>query len=318
MRHLLDIESLTENEFLSLVENGRHFLEVMDRDVKKVPTLRGKTIVNLFLEASTRTRTSFEIAAKRLSADAVNVTGAGSSVTKGETLLDTCWNLQAMAPDVIVLRHKESMSPHFLAKHLKSVAIVNAGDGTHEHPSQALLDTLTLRECFRDRPDGIRNLKIAIVGDVRHSRVARSNVWAHRLLGNEVRLVGPPSLLPYALEGDKCFGSYAKRCHSLEEGLDGVDVVMVLRMQLERQGQFFVPSLTEYSREFCVTEQLLQRLAPRSVVLHPGPMNRGTEISSTVADGPRSLISKQVRHGVAVRMAVLLWACTGFEQVEVQ
>ncbi len=314
MKHLLDIESLPEEDFLAILKNGKHFLEIMDRDLKKVPTLRGKTIINMFMENSTRTRTSFEIAAKWLSADAVNLSGSGSSVSKGETLLDTALNIQAMAPDVLVLRHKESMSPHFLANHLKNVAIVNAGDGLHEHPTQALLDCLTLMEHFSDRPDGIHGLKIAIVGDVRHSRVARSNVWAHKLLGNEVRLVAPPPLLPFEVDGGKCFGPFVKKYHSLAQGLEGVDVVMALRMQLERQGQFFVPSLQEYSREFCITEPLLQRVAPECVVLHPGPVNRGTELSTVVADGPRSLIGKQVRHGVAVRMAVLFAVCTGFEK----
>ena len=316
MRHLLDIETLSESDFLALLENGARFIEVMDRELKKVPTLRGKTIINLFLEPSTRTRTSFELAAKRLSADAVNISASGSSVVKGETLLDTALNIQAMAPDVIVLRHKESLSPHFLARHLKNVAVVNAGDGMHEHPTQALLDCLTLKEHFEKREQGLHGLKIAIVGDIRHSRVARSNVWAHKLLGNEVRLVGPPSLLPFEMEGEKCFGPGVVKSTSLEEGLDGVDVVMVLRMQLERQGQFFVPTMQEYSRKFCVSEALLKRVAPDSVVLHPGPMNRGTEISTTVADGPRSLISRQVRHGVAVRMAVLLAVCMGFEKGE--
>jgi len=316
VKHLLDIESLNKEDFMSILENGRHFLEVMDRDLKKVPTLRGKTVMNMFMENSTRTRTSFELAAKWLSADAVNISGSGSSVSKGETLLDTALNIQAMAPDVIVIRHKESMSPHFLAKHLRDVSIVNAGDGMHEHPTQALLDCLTLMEHFAERPDGIHGLKVAIVGDIRHSRVARSNFWAHKLLGNEVRLVGPPSLLPYEVDGEKCFGSSITKYHTLEEGLEGVDVVMALRMQLERQGQFFVPSLQEYSREFCISEPILQRVAPQCVVLHPGPINRGTELSTVVADGPRSLIGKQVRHGVAVRMAVLFAVCTGSQRVD--
>lgn len=316
MKHLLDIESLDKEDFFTLLENGLHFLEVMDRELKKVPTLRGKTIINLFLEPSTRTRTSFEIAAKRLSADAVNIASSGSSVSKGETLLDTALNLQAMAPDVLVLRHKESLSPHFLSRHLKKVHIVNAGDGLHEHPTQALLDCLTLMDHKKKGVEGIRGLRIAIVGDIRHSRVARSNVWAHRLLGNEVRLVGPRSLMPYESESERCFGPEVKCFESLEEGLEGADVVMVLRMQLERQGQFFVPSLTEYSREYCVSEPILQRQAPKCVVLHPGPMNRGLEISTVVADGPRSLISSQVRHGVAIRMAVLFSVCSGFDRME--
>lgn len=309
--HLLGIENLTKKQLYWFLQNAESFLEVSDRAIKKVPALRGKTIINLFLEASTRTRTSFEIAGKRLSADTINITGSSSSVVKGESLLDTAHNLEAMAPDVLVVRHKESGSPAFLAANLSKTAVVNAGDGMHEHPTQALLDCLTLKQHFASRPDGIEGLKIAIVGDIRHSRVARSNIWAHKLLGSEIRLVGPSTLVPPQLAAAEAFDAGIKIYHDLESGLTGVDVVMVLRMQLERQDQQFVPSIDEYSRGYCVNEKLLAKVAPNCVVLHPGPANRGTEINSEVADGPRSMMMKQVTNGVAVRMAVLFTLALG-------
>ena len=315
MRHLLGIEGITKEELYSYLNNARSFVEVGTRELKKVPALRGRTIINLFLEPSTRTRTSFEIAGKRMSADVVNIGSSDSSAKKGETLLDTARTLQAMSPDILVVRHSQSGAPHFLARFLKNTSVVNAGDGTHEHPTQALLDCLTLSQVFEKRNDGIEKLRIAIVGDVHHSRVARSNVWAHHLLGNEVRLVGPPSLVPDELMGAKCFGAPAfggkiRLFHNVEEGVAGADVVMVLRMQLERQQDHFVPTLQEYTDEFCITEKLLAQHAPNAVVMHPGPMNRGTEISSEVADGRRSLVERQVNNGVAVRMAVLFTLCT--------
>ena len=305
MKHLLGIEYLSKVELYGLLHDARNFIEISDRDIKKVPALRGKTVLNLFLEPSTRTRVSFEIAGKRLSADTINISASGSSVSKGETLLDTARNLEAMHPDILVVRHKESGAPHFLAKYLKRTAVVNAGDGMHEHPTQALLDCLSLLQHFKERKDGIEKLRIAIVGDVRHSRVARSNIWAHKLLGNEVRLVAPPTLLPPASMNSSVFGEGVRLFHNLEAGIEGADVVMCLRMQLERQGQFFVPNLEEYSAEYCVNEKRLKKHAPSAVVLHPGPVNRGIEISTEVVDGPRSLISQQVGYGVAVRMAVL-------------
>lgn len=300
MRHLLGLEQLTREELLGLLRSAEGFIEVSERDIKKVPALRGKTIINLFMESSTRTRVSFEIAGKRLSGDTINITSTGSSTSKGETLLDTARNIEAMRPDVLVVRHKESGAPNFLARFLKHTAVVNAGDGMHEHPTQGLLDCLTLKQHFKEK--GISGLKIAIVGDIRHSRVARSNIWAHKLLGNEVTLVAPPTLLPPEVE--TAFGKGIKISHSLA-AISGADVVMCLRMQMERQGQFFVPSLEEYCQQYCISERVLSRFAPNCVILHPGPMNRGVEISTEVADGPRSLISKQVEHGVAVRMAVL-------------
>ncbi|MCB0335277.1 MAG: aspartate carbamoyltransferase catalytic subunit [Bdellovibrionales bacterium] len=313
IRHLLGIEGLTLEELEHLLLNAASFVEVSKRDIKKVPSLRGKTIINFFMEPSTRTRTSFEIAGKRLSADTINVSGSSSSVVKGETLLDTARSLEAMNPDAIVVRHKASGAPHFLARHLSDTVIINAGDGMHEHPTQALLDCLSLQQHFVERPQGIKGLTIAIVGDIRHSRVVRSNIWAHKLLGNKVRLVAPPTLIPPEFLHPDCFGdpSFLSIHHKLEEGLEGVDVIMGLRLQMERQSQFFIPSVQEYTNEYFVSSNLVDRLAPQAVVLHPGPVNRGVEIATDLVDGPRSLVSRQVNNGVAVRMAVLFACCTG-------
>jgi aspartate carbamoyltransferase catalytic subunit len=302
--HLLGIKGLSKQEIYRYLDTAESFVEVSQRDIKKVPTLRGKTIVNVFFEPSTRTLASFDIAGKRLSADTINLSAGSSSVKKGETLLDTVRTLEAMNPDILVMRHSESGAPEFASLHLQRSAVVNAGDGAHEHPTQALLDLLTLRQHFATCGRSLEGLSIGFVGDVRHSRVARSNVWAHAQLGNRVRLIGPPTLVPSDFAG--CFGSKnVTVCHDLVSGLEGLDVVVCLRMQLERQTEHFVPNLDEYSREFCVSERLLARYAPTSVVLHPGPMNRGLEITGEVADGPRSLIRRQVNNGVAVRMAVL-------------
>jgi aspartate carbamoyltransferase catalytic subunit len=302
--HLLGIKGLSKRELYRYLDTAESFVEVSERDIKKVPTLRGKTIVNVFFEPSTRTLASFDIAGKRLSADTINVSAGSSSVKKGETLLDTVRTLEAMNPDVLVMRHSESGAAAFAAKHLRRASVVNAGDGAHEHPTQALLDLLTLRQHFSKAKREIEGLTIGFVGDVRHSRVVRSNVWAHLALGNRVRLIGPPTLVPS--EFVECFGSdQVTVSHDLVGGLEGLDVVVCLRMQLERQTDHFVPNLDEYSREFCVSERLLARHAPESVVLHPGPMNRGLEITGEVADGPRALIRQQVNNGVAVRMAVL-------------
>ena len=330
MRHLIGIEHLSAAELLQLLESAEGMVEISSRELKKVPALRGKTIVNLFFEASTRTRTSFEIAAKRLSADVINLSVSQSSVSKGETLFDTARTLEAMAPDAIVVRHASSGVPDFLTRVLSRVAIVNAGDGMREHPTQALLDCLTLKQVFSERcrsdsnasgespiKNALSGLKIAIVGDVLHSRVARSNVWAHLLLGNEVRLVGPATLLPkefasaFTRTEDSGTRGTLQVTHSLAEGIAGADVVMCLRVQTERLAQFFLPTLEEYSRTFGINEKLLARHAPQAVVLHPGPANRGVEISSEVMDGPRSLVRHQVSNGIAVRMAVLFHSCTG-------
>jgi aspartate carbamoyltransferase catalytic subunit len=302
--HLLGINGLSKTEINRYLDVGLSFVEVSERDNKKVPNLRGKTIVHVFFEPSTRTLASFDIAGKRLSADTINVSINTSSVQKGETLLDTIRTLESMCPDVLVIRHSESGAAQFAAKHLTRTSVVNAGDGAHEHPTQALLDLLTLKQHFASLGRGIEGLRVGFVGDVRHSRVARSNVWAHLTLGNEVRLIGPPTLVPQDFV--RVFGSdRVSVVHDLTEGLRDLDVVVCLRMQLERQDQNFVPNLDEYSKEFCVSERLLRQFAPDSVVLHPGPLNRGTEISGEVADGPRSLILRQVNNGVAIRMAVL-------------
>lgn len=307
IRHLLSIADLSKAQLLEQIEQALNFIEISDRPIKKVPALRGKTIINLFMEASTRTRASFEIAGKRLSADTINISSSGSSTAKGETLLDTARNLQAMNPDVLVVRHRHSGACQFLARHLERTCIVNAGDGMHEHPTQALLDCVTLLQHFRrqGRKAGIENLRIAIVGDIRHSRVARSNIHAHRLLGNQINLVGPPTLVPYDLSNPECFGSSVNIHHDIRSGLAGCDVVMVLRMQLERMQENFVSSLEEYTNNYFVSTKLIEEVAPQAVVLHPGPINRGVEIESALADGPRSLVLSQVNNGVAVRMSVL-------------
>jgi aspartate carbamoyltransferase catalytic subunit len=304
IQHLLGIEGTTSAELYKFLETAESFVEVSRRDIKKVPALRGKTIVNLFYESSTRTLSSFDIAAKRLSADSVNLNVSASSVSKGETLLDTVGTLVSMAPHILVIRHSESGAAAMVARHLTRTAVVNAGDGLHEHPTQALLDLLTLKRHFRARKNGIEGLTIAIVGDVLHSRVARSNIFGHLAFGNKVRLVGPPTLVPRQFE--RVFGPGVSVHDDLREGLEGADVVLSLRMQFERQTDHFIPSTEEYSREYGISEGVLASVCPNAVLLHPGPMNRGIEISSEVADGPRSLVRHQVENGVAARMAVLL------------
>ncbi|MGH7788529.1 MAG: aspartate carbamoyltransferase catalytic subunit [Candidatus Binatia bacterium] len=293
-QHLLGLEGLSRDEILFLIDQAASFKEISDRDIKKVPTLRGKTVVGLFYEASTRTRTSFEIAAKRLSADYVSIAASVSSATKGETLLDTARNLAAMRPDCLVLRHHASGAAHFLAKRIEC-PVINAGDGAHEHPTQALLDLLTIR----DHVGRLDDLTVAIVGDIMHSRVTRSNIHALRTLGARIRLIGPPTLLPAEA------AAWGEVHHNLREGLRDADVVMMLRLQRERQGRNFLPSLDEYSRYFCLNRAALDCAKPGAVVMHPGPINRGVEIASDVADGAASLIMDQVTNGVAVRMAVL-------------
>jgi len=294
-KDLLDIESLSAEEIALVLDTATSFKEIGTRAIKKVPTLRGRTVVNLFYEPSTRTRVSFEIAAKRLSADAINVSVSGSSVSKGETLLDTVRNLQAMAPDVIVMRHHASGAPYFVARRLEA-AVVNAGDGMHEHPTQALLDAFTIRE----RKGTLEGLKIAIVGDLVHSRVFRSNVRLLARMGSEVAVAGPPTLVPAEVEK---LG--VKVAPSIDDALDGADVVMMLRVQKERMQGAYFPSVREYFRLFALTRARIERAKKDVIILHPGPMNRGLEIESAVADGPYSLILEQVTNGVAVRMAVL-------------
>ncbi len=294
-KDLLGLESLSAAQIQLILDTADPFKEVSERAIKKVPTLRGKTIVNLFYEASTRTRISFEFAEKRLSADTVNVTAKGSSVEKGENLVDTARNLEAMRIDMVVIRHPSSGAPKFLAERIQS-NVVNAGDGRHEHPTQALLDMLTIR----DRLGTIAGLKVCIVGDILHSRVARSNIWGLKKLGAEVGVCGPQSLMPHGIEhlGVTVF-------RRIEEAIEWSDVLNVLRLQLERMEAGYIPSLGEYYRVFGVSEDRLA-LAPKELlILHPGPMNRGVEIQSSVADGPHSVILQQVTNGVAVRMAVL-------------
>jgi aspartate carbamoyltransferase catalytic subunit len=294
-RHLLGIEPLAAADIETILDLGERFLEIAERPIKKVPTLRGKTVINLFLEPSTRTRTSFEIAAKRLSADAVNVSGSGSSTSKGETLLDTARNLDAMSPDVVVIRHAQAGAAEMLAKQLRA-AIVNAGDGAHEHPTQALLDCSTIRA----HKGKLAGLEVAICGDIRHSRVARSNIWALTKLGARVRVAAPRTLLAPGLA--EMGASVHER---LEPALEGADVVMMLRIQKERMGAGLFPNTREYSRYFGLNPRRLELAKPDAIVMHPGPLNRGVEIDPAVADGPRAVILDQVARGVAVRMAVL-------------
>ena len=297
-KHLLGIRELEAGEINHLLDTAETFREISKRDIKKVPALRGRTVINLFFEPSTRTRTSFEIAAKRLSADAVNVSVSTSSVSKGETLMDTARNLEAMSPDCIVVRHSMAGAPQQLAR-LGHAPIVNAGDGSHEHPTQALLDALTIRE----HKGAIEGLKVAIIGDVLHSRVARSNIHLLTKLGASVSISGPGTLVPEE------FGEIVEQGlrieKRIEDAVEGADVVMVLRIQRERQDSAFFPSMREYAVHYGLRQEHLERAAPEVIVMHPGPINRGVEISSEIADGSRSLILDQVTNGVAVRMAVL-------------
>ena len=294
-KDLVGLEHLDAAQILSILDTAEPFKEVSERAIKKVPMLRGKTIVNLFFEASTRTRISFEFAEKRLSADTVNIQSAGSSVSKGETLVDTARNLEAMRIDMVVMRHHSSGAAQFLAERIPS-HVINAGDGRHEHPTQGLLDMLTIR----DKIGYIEGVKVCIVGDVLHSRVARSNIWGLTKLGAEVAVCAPRTLLPANI-ADLGVQVFTR----IEQAIEWADVVNVLRLQLERMQAGFVPSLREYNRVFGVTRERVER-APRDlVILHPGPMNRGVEIDSDVADGPHSVILNQVTNGVAIRMAVL-------------
>lgn len=294
-KHILGLEELTSDEISHILDTAESMKEVSERDVKKVPALKGITVVNLFFEPSTRTRSSFEIAEKRLSADVLNFTLTQSSVVKGETLLDTARNLEAMGATVIVIRHSMSGAPWLLARELNS-SIVNAGDGFHEHPSQALLDLFTVRQMKRQ----INGLKVLIVGDVLHSRVARSNIWGFMKLGAEVRVTGPPTMIPYDI--DKMD---VKVYYNLEEAVRDVDVVMMLRIQKERQESGLFPSLREYSRFYGLTREKLRLAKDDVIVMHPGPINRGVELSSEVADDIHSVILDQVSNGIAVRMAML-------------
>jgi aspartate carbamoyltransferase catalytic subunit len=294
-KDLLALEPLSSQQIQLILDTAEPLKEISERHIKKVPTLRGATIVNLFFEASTRTRISFEFAEKRMSADTVNVASTGSSVAKGETLVDTARNLEAMRIDMVVIRHGSSGAANFLASRIES-NVINAGDGTHEHPTQGLLDMLTLRDRFKR----LKGLKVCIVGDVLHSRVARSNIWGLQKMGAEVAVCGPRSLLPSAI---KEFGVTV--FDRVEAAIEWADALNVLRLQLERMQSGYIPSLREYNRVFGISRERLERAKKDIVVLHPGPMNRGVEIDSDVADGPFSVILDQVTNGVAIRMAVL-------------
>jgi aspartate carbamoyltransferase catalytic subunit len=292
---LLGIADLEPAEIELILETAESFREVGERPIKKVPTLRGKTVVNLFFESSTRTRSSFEIAEKRLSADSLNFSASGSSLSKGESLVDTALNLQAMAPDLIVIRHAHPGAPHLLARKLKA-GVINAGDGAHEHPTQALLDAYTIRR----HKGKLAGLKVAIVGDIEHSRVVRSNIHLLKKMGARVTVGGPRTLMPVEIGGLGVEVAY-----TLEDTIRNADVVMMLRVQLERQGRMAFPSAKEYFELFGLTAERLKAAKPDVIIMHPGPMNRGIEIASEVADGPYSVILEQVTHGVSVRMAVL-------------
>jgi aspartate carbamoyltransferase catalytic subunit len=303
-RDLLGIRDLTAAEIKDILRTAENFREINAREIKKVPTLRGKTVINLFFESSTRTRTSFELAAKRLSADAVNISISSSSLSKGETLLDTALNLDAMQPDCIVVRHGSAGVPHQLAK-VSKAAIVNAGDGANEHPTQALLDAMTIREHKKK----IKGLEVAIIGDILHSRVARSNIHLLTKLGAKVRVAGPGTLVPQDFR--HLVESNLEVCAHVEDAIASADVVMILRIQRERQDSAYFPTLREYAIHYGLTSDRLGLANENAIVLHPGPMNRGIEISSEVADSSRSLILDQVKYGVAVRMAVLYLATGG-------
>ncbi len=300
-RGLTSIRQLSAESAGSLLESAQAFAELNRRALKKAPTLRGKTVINLFFENSTRTRTSFELAGKRLSADVVNISASASSVKKGETLKDTVATLNAMHPDVLVVRHSSSGAAEYVARHTRA-AVVNAGDGTHEHPTQALLDAFTIKQ---HKGSDFTRLRVTICGDILHSRVARSNILLLKLLGAEVRLAGPRTLLPpeFAQLGCHCF-------HRLEPALEGADVVMMLRIQNERLGGAFFPGVMEYARFFSLNRERLGLANSDAIVMHPGPMNRGVEIADDIADGPQSVVLDQVEAGVAVRMAVL-YQCAG-------
>ena len=305
-KDLLGIEELSPEEIQLILDTAASFKEISTRPIKKVPTLRGRTIVNLFFESSTRTRASFEIAEKRLSADSLNFSSSGSSLSKGESMLDTVRNLEAMAPDTLVMRHGASGAPHFIAKRTKA-SVVNAGDGMHEHPTQALLDAFTIRE----RKGKLKGLKVAIIGDLSHSRVFRSNMLLLKKMEAQVVVAGPPTLIP---PGTERMG--AKVARRVEEAVEGADVVMMLRVQLERMKGGFFPSTREYFNLFGLTAKRLELARPDVILMHPGPMNRGIEIDSAVADGPHSVILDQVSHGVAVRMAVLYLLAGGGAEVK--
>ena len=303
-KHLLTLEELTREEIELILENATGFKEIFTRSIKKVPTLRGKTVVNLFYENSTRTRTSFEIAAKRLSADVINFSVSTSSVQKGESLLDTVHTIEALGADIIIMRHSCPGAPQLLTRHINA-SVINAGDGSHEHPTQGLLDAFTIKEM----KGGFEGLNVVILGDITHSRVARSNIWALTKLGAKITIAGPNTLLP------KAFARLGIRiCTNLREAIQDADVINILRIQMERQRKNLFPSIREYSLLYGLTEERLKWAKKDVVIMHPGPINRGVEISQEVADGRHSVILRQVTNGVAVRMAVL-YLLSGGEEV---
>ena len=311
MKHLLSINDLSKVEAISILDTAQEMARVGDGPMKKLPTLRGRTIVNLFAEDSTRTRISFEAAAKRLSADVINFSAKGSSISKGESLKDTAMTLQAMGADAVIIRHGASGAAQRLAdSHWMSGAVINAGDGTHEHPSQALLDAFTIRKHLSKGASDLAGLRVAIVGDVLHSRVARSNVLLLAKLGAQVVLVAPPTLLPVGVESWPCTISY-----DLDAVIESVDAVMMLRIQMERMNELFFPSAREYSRYFGLNSDRIRALKPDAIVMHPGPMNRGLEITADAADGARSVIVEQVANGVSIRMAVLYLLLAGNQEI---
>jgi aspartate carbamoyltransferase catalytic subunit len=319
-RHLISAADLSREDALLVLDTAGELAQVADRPIKKLPTLRGRTVVNLFFEDSTRTRISFEAAAKRLSADVINFSAKGSSVTKGESLKDTALTLEAMGADAVVVRHSAAGAPHRLAGWVRG-SVINAGDGAHEHPTQALLDAFTIRRRLRGngaaagkpggRGEALDGLRVTIVGDVLHSRVARSNVWLLHTLGAEVALVAPPTLLPVAIDDWPCSVSY-----DLDAALPKSDVVMMLRVQQERMNAAYFPSVREYSRRYGLDAARVAQLPDQAIVMHPGPMNRGVEIAAEVADSPRSTVVEQVANGVSVRMAVLYLLLGGVEAAQ--
>ncbi len=310
MKHLLSAADLSRDDAILVLDTAAELAAVTDRSVKKLPTLRGRTVVNLFFEDSTRTRISFEVAAKRLSADVINFAAKGSSVSKGESLKDTALTLEAMGADAVVIRHGSSGAPHRLATAgWIGGSVVNAGDGTHEHPTQALLDAFTMRRHLRDGAGDLDGLHVAIVGDILHSRVARSNVLLLRTLGAHVTLVAPPTLMPYGVESWPCDVSF-----DIDQVLPGVDAVMMLRVQAERMHAAYFPSTLEYSRLYGLDARRMGLLPAHAIVMHPGPMNRGMEISADVADSSRAVMVEQVANGVSVRMAVLYLLLGGMKE----
>jgi aspartate carbamoyltransferase catalytic subunit len=310
MKHLLSINDLSKSEAISILNTAQELARVSDGPMKKLPTLRGRTIVNLFAEDSTRTRISFEAAAKRLSADVINFSAKGSSISKGESLKDTAQTLQAMGADAVIIRHGASGAAQRLAdSKWMSGSVINAGDGTHEHPSQALLDAFTVRKHLSKGGNDLTGLRVAIVGDVLHSRVARSNVLLLSKLGAQVILVAPPTLLPVGIESWPCQISY-----DLDEIISSVDAIMMLRIQLERMNELYFPNAREYSRYFGLNSDRIRAMKPEAIVMHPGPMNRGLEITADAADGARSVIVEQVTNGVSIRMAILYLLLAGNQE----